>query len=522
MTNKSLTLGSLFDGSEGFPLGGLLAGITPVWASEIEPFPIRVTTRRLPFMKHYGDISRMDGGRIEPVDIITFGSPCQDMSIAGRRNGLDGSRSILFYEAIRIIKEMRCATHGEYPKYIVWENVPGAFSSNGGEDFHCVLTAVCSIKDATVSLPRPAKWLYAGEILGDGYSVAWRVLDAQYWGVPQRRRRIFLVADLTGDGAGKILFASEGVSGYTPQSVRAWERTAGGTEKSACPTVAGTLTARYDSSPCVDRGQTIVVAEDVPYTMKIRAGCEGGGKGALLQTDKSGTLSCNNDQTLFAPKAYGICAKDSNAMKSNNPHSGIYEAETARTLDRNCNDPSCNQGGIAVVGSYSLQGSMIGREDRNGPQGDGVNEDVSFTLNTVDRHAVYAMTPGGFTQVSKDLSPTVMARDYKDPNIVCPDAGYTVRRLTPLECARLQGFPDWWCDALGTERPTDEDMHFWRGVFKAYSEVTRGRMKSDKQIEKWLKDPYSAAAAYTMWGNGVALSCVRFVLSGIAWFEDTR
>ena len=520
MTNKPLTLGSLFDGSGGFPLGGLLAGITPVWASEIEPFPIRVTTRRLPFMKHYGDISRMDGGRIEPVDIITFGSPCQDMSIAGRRNGLDGSRSILFYEAIRIIKEMRCATHGEYPKYIVWENVPGAFSSNGGEDFRCVLTEVCSIKDATVSLPRPAKWQYAGEILGDGYSVAWRVLDAQYWGVPQRRRRIFLVADLTGDGAGKILFASEGVSGYTPQSVRAWEGTAGGAEKGACPTVAGTLTARYDSSPCVDRGQTIVVETAAGFCAKASSGSRTIGYGK----ECSPTLRASQvPATAYAcQKAYGICAKDSNAMKSDNPCSGIYEAETARTLDRNCNDPSCNQGGIAVVGSYSIQGSMIGRENKNGPRGDGVNEDVSFTLNTVDRHAVYAMTAGGFTQVSKDLSPTVMARDYKDPNIVCPDAGYTVRRLTPLECARLQGFPDWWCDALGTEHPTDADMRFWRDVFKTYSEVTGGRMKSDKQIEKWLRDPYSDAAAYTMWGNGVALPCVQFVLAGIAWFENTR
>ena len=146
MMNKTLTLGSLFDGSGGFPLGGLLAGITPVWASEIEPFPIRVTTKRLPFMKHYGNISAMDGGKIEPVDIITFGSPCQDMSVAGRRDGLDGSRSSLFYEAVRIIKEMRCATDGRYPRYIVWENVPGAFSSNKGEDFKAVLRTLSSLK----------------------------------------------------------------------------------------------------------------------------------------------------------------------------------------------------------------------------------------------------------------------------------------------------------------------------------------------------------------------------------------
>lgn len=203
--NKQLTMGSLFDGSGGFPLGALLSGIKPVWASEIEPFPIRVTTKRLPQVKHYGDVSKMDGGKIEPVDIITFGSPCQDMSIAGKRAGLDGSRSNLFYEAIRIIKEMRYASNGKYPRFIVWENVPGAFSSNKGEDFKAVLEAVCSVKGEGVSVPGPpkGKWSSAGEIVADGFSLAWRVLDAQFWGVPQRRKRIYLVADLAGGSAGK-------------------------------------------------------------------------------------------------------------------------------------------------------------------------------------------------------------------------------------------------------------------------------------------------------------------------------
>ena len=190
---------------------------------------------------------------------------------------------------------------------------------------------------------------------------------------------------------------------------------------------------------------------NVPLVMKIRSGCEGGGKGALIQENKSATLSCNNDQTLFEPRAYGICSKDSNAMKSDNPHSGIYEAETARTLDGNGGNPSCNQGGIAVVAftqnqrdevrdlgdrsavvcanagtkqqTFVLQGSMIGREDRNGPQGGGIKEDVSFTLNTIDRHAVYTMTTGSFAQVSEDKAPTVLARDYKDPTAVCYGIG---------------------------------------------------------------------------------------------------
>ena len=178
---KKLTLGSLFDGSGGFPLGGLLAGITPVWASEVEPFAVRVTSKRLPYMKHYGDISSISGAELEPVDIITFGSPCQDMSIAGKRSGLDGSRSSLFYEAIRIIKEMRCATNGKYPRYCVWENVPGAFSSNGGQDFQSVLETVIGVKEADAQVPAPGKdgWPYADIYMGDGWSLAYRTLDSK-------------------------------------------------------------------------------------------------------------------------------------------------------------------------------------------------------------------------------------------------------------------------------------------------------------------------------------------------------
>ena len=590
MMNKPLTLGSLFDGSGGFPLGGLLAGITPVWASEIEPFPIRVTTKRLPFMKHYGNISAMDGGRIEPVDIITFGSPCQDMSVAGRRDGLDGKRSSLFYEAVRIIKEMRCATGGKYPRWICWENVPGAFSSNKGEDFKAVLEAVIGIAEpnAEVPMPEKARWPYADLYMGDGWSVAYRTLDAQYWGVPQRRRRIYLVADLAGGSAGKILFESEGLSGYSAEGFRSWQRAAGsftpcagatgydgyngslteevsstlgvncgvstgrngivlndqgGNRMDITEEVTSTLRAEAHHPPCVmesagfctehsAKSRTIGYEEEcsptlragvvpaavalenhptdsrvklsedgnvqtltsrmgtggnnVPLVMKIRSGCEGGGKGPLIQENKSATLSCNNDQTLFEPcgwdggqvsptltkqnaggnqrmpdkdsftcvlQPFGISSKDSNAMKSDNPHSGIYEAETARTLDGNGGNPSCNQGGIAVVAIQSR---------------------------------------------------------------------YTVRRLTPIECARLQGFPDNWCADLGTEKPTDEEMYFWHKVFKTYAEVTGCKMKSDKQIAKWLNDPYSDSAEYKMWGNGVALPCVWFVLCGIVWYAQSE
>lgn len=598
---QKLTLGSLFDGSGGFPLGGLLSGITPVWASEIEPFPIRVTTKRLPFMKHYGDVSRMDGGKIEPVDIITFGSPCQDMSIAGRREGLDGSRSSLFYEAVRIVREMRCATDGKYPRYIVWENVPGAFSSNKGADFQSVLEEICSVKGYEVDPARPAKWPAAGEIVADDFSLAWRVFDAQYWGVPQRRKRIYLVADFAGGSAGKILFESEGMSGYTPQGFRPWQGVAGafaegagasgcvclndqggsrmdvtedvaatlraenhghppcvmgaagfctehsakargiGYEEETSPTLrAGTVPAavyenhsqdtRYtgplETAPTVNatygmggNNQPFVV--ETPKTLKIRSGCDGGGKGALIQENKSATLGCNNDQTVFVPKVYGICSKQSHAMLSDNPHSGFYEADTSRCLDRSGGNPTCNQGGMAVV---AVQGSMIGRADKNGPQGSGVNEDVSFTLDAADRHAVaYCMTTGTYTQMLKEQSPTLMARDYKDPPVVNEtEPEYIVRRLTPTECARLQGFPDWWCAGLGTDEPTEDEIEFWTEVFETHRSVmgTSSKPKSRNQIVKWLKNPHSDSAEYKMWGNGVALPNVYFVLSGIVYYAQ--
>ena len=185
--DRPLRLGSLFDGSGGFPLGGLLCGIEPVWASEIEPFPIRVTTKRFPWMQHLGDISRVNGAEIPPVDIVTFGSPCQNLSVAGRRDGLEGKQSSLFFQAIRIIKEMRAATNGTYPRFIVWENVPGAFSSNGGADFGQVLTEFVRIAEPqapAVLKADKAAWNGAGLLLGDGWSLAYRTLDAQWW-VPQ-------------------------------------------------------------------------------------------------------------------------------------------------------------------------------------------------------------------------------------------------------------------------------------------------------------------------------------------------
>ncbi|MBB6214706.1 MULTISPECIES: DNA (cytosine-5-)-methyltransferase [Thermotaleaceae] len=572
---NKLTLGSLFDGSGGFPLGGLISGITPVWASEIEPFPIRVTTKRLPFIKHYGDISCMDGSKIEPVDIITFGSPCQDLSIAGKRDGLDGRRSSLFYEAIRIVKEMRCATDGKKPRYIVWENVLGAFSSNKGEDFRCVLEGICHIEDETISIPKTDKWKQAGSIVGDHFSLAWRVLDAQYWGVPQRRKRIFLVADFAGGGAGEILFKSEGLSGYSKESIRSWQGTASYIADSTGE--AGTICLNDQG------GNRMDVTKDITCTLRAKSNhppfvmdsavFDNHGKDTRFSgpIDVAPTISATygtggNNQPFVVenPKTYDVRFTSEGTI---NARSNVYESDTARTIDTSGNAPDSNQGGIAVVESYALQGSMIGRDDKNGPRGDGVNEEVSFTLNTVDKHAVvYAIdresfncgqnyarnlgiTEDGisstlnaqgpsavatptyssskasfFTNAEKELANTLVATDYKDPPLINGNDGieYTVRRLTPTECARLQGFPDWWCSDLGIENPTMDDLRTWYDIFETHRKVTGSysKAKTLKQISKWLKNPHSDSAEYKMWGNGVALPNVCFVLSGIVWYTQ--
>lgn len=231
-----MTLMSLFDGSGGFPLAGAMCGIVPVYASEIEPFPIRVTKLRIPGMKHLGSVTDVKGDEVEPVDIITFGSPCQDLSVAGKQAGIhEGERSNLFFEAIRIIKEMREHDRANgrpdkllRPRFAVWENVPGAFSSNKGEDFRAVLQSFCDLwgQGDTVPAPPKGKWASAGTIVGDGCSLAWRVYDAQFWGVPQRRKRIYLIADFGSERAGEILFEPESVCWDPAEGREARERAA--------------------------------------------------------------------------------------------------------------------------------------------------------------------------------------------------------------------------------------------------------------------------------------------------------
>ena len=575
----TLTLGSLFDGSGGFPLGGMMAGIKPVWKSEIEPFPIRVTTKRLPFVKHYGDVNTLDGGELEPVDIITFGSPCTDLSIAGKRAGLEGSQSGLFHQAVRIIKEMREKTNGIYPRFIVWENVPGAFSSHGGDDFQKVLEEICGICSGSVSVPGSAKWEPAGCILGDGFSVAWRVLDADAWGVPQRRKRIYLVGHLTGHCAGKILFESEGLSGYSAEGFRAWQRTTCRVEGGAGET-GGTICLN-------DQGGVVMsVTEDVTCTLRAEAhhppvvmsagfctehSAKAGNIGYEAETAptlRAGVVPAavyenhsqdtrytgpvetaptvlstygtggNNQPFVVEHDTFGICSKDSNSMKSDNPKSGFYDAETSRTLDANGGNPTCNQGGIAVVETVK---TFDVRQSSDGTQNMRNHAYESDTCRTVDRggnmpgsnqggiavvaiqgsseKVTYCSTKASFfTNAAKEKVGSLVATDYKDPPLI--NFRYAVRRLTPTECARLQGFPDWWCANLETPEPTDEEIRFWMEVFETHRRVmgTAKKARTRNQVIKWLKNPHTDSAEYKMWGNGVALPCVFFVLAGIAYY----
>lgn len=452
--DNELTLASLFDGSGGFPLGGMLAGIKPVWSSEIEPFAIRVTTKRLSKVKHYGDITKIKGNEVEPVDIITFGSPCQDMSIAGKRAGLDGSRSNLFYEAIRIVKEMRCATNGEKPRYIIWENVTGAFSSNKGDDFKSVLEEICKVKHQELSIPKPAKWQQAGTIMGDDFSIAWRVFNAQFWGVPQRRNRIYLVADFGGNSASKILFESEGVSGYSSESFKSWQDSTRNIEDGIRKSSKLDLFENH--------------SQDLRYKGPLKVAP------TILSTYGTGG---NNQPFIVHSKNYDVRLTSEGTRNARN---NVYETETSRTLDTNGNSPNSNQGGVAIV--YSTSKSSF------------------------------------HTRASENLANTLIATDYMDPPIV--NENLRVRRLTPKECARLQGFPDWWCSNLETKEPTVEEIEYWKEIFNENARAVESnkKKKSDKQIIKWLQNPHSDSAEYKLWGNGVALPCVYFVLAGINYY----
>lgn len=261
-----MRLGSLFDGIGGWLLAAQRNGITPVWASEVAPFQIEVTRRHFPDVTHLGDVTGIDGAKIEPVDIITAGTPCQDLSIAGLRKGLSGERSGLFRQAIRVFREMRAATGGRRPRFFIFENVTGAYSSNKGRDFCAVLEA---ITEAHIPMPNSGKWANAGMVRGRGFSVCWRTLDAQYWGIPQRRKRIFLIGDFGDNPQPEIFFEPESLSG-NPETC------------------------------CIQRGRTAQgFDENIVQSIRERNGCKGGGKGLLYSHEKALTLTTGNDLIIY-------------------------------------------------------------------------------------------------------------------------------------------------------------------------------------------------------------------------------
>lgn len=476
-----LTLGSLFDGSGGFPLAAKLAGIRPVWASEIEPFPIRVTTKRIPEMIHVGSITEIHGDELPPVDIITFGSPCQNLSMAGNRDGLNGQKSSLFFEAIRIIKEMREKTNGKHPRFILWENVAGAFSSNNGKDFREVLQQIFNItEDNNTAIPQSETWNNAGAVLGNYCSITWRLFDAQFWGVPQRRRRIFLMADFAGGGRfNPVLFEPEGMSGDFGTLQKVWKETSKDFRTGTQSTDKQILIenhmrdARYkesETAPCLTatagtggNNQPYVVSETVTFS-KVHGTVSAADrpKGIHSQIQK-------DPESFFVGECYNVCSAGSNTSNM------AYKTDVSKTLDLHSVSANCNQGGTVCV--------------------------ENFTMSKDSRQ----------TQFLKDTAFYLYASDYKDPQTI--NDNMYVRRLTPLEYCRLQGFPDSWTDNLETKNPTEEEMTFWKQVFKTYSEVYETPMKSDKQILKWLKNPFTDSAAYKMWGNGVALPVVFYILN---------
>lgn len=567
-----MKLMSLFDGSGGFPLAASLCGIDPVYASEVEPYPIAVTKSRFPSMKHLGDVSMINGADIEPVDIITFGSPCQDMSVAGKRAGMkhtavgddETTRSGMFLEAIRIIKEMRLATNGIYPRFAVWENVPGAFSSNRGEDFRLVLEEFIRISEPNAVMPAvpQAGWAYADCINGDGWSVAYRTFDAQYWGVPQRRRRIYLVADFRGQRAGEILFKREGLRGHTAQS---------GTQGEEVTENVGNGIKSDDRAVGVAL-EKIILDDQGGQKINVRSD----GKSPTLRAEAHGNVPCviafePGAATRVGGHVYEDIAGTLRAIPGDNQQVVVFDArgngdgETCPTITGDHNNRVTDYTALCIEKTpvYCLQGNGIDRADTAGCNGKGWREDKCYTLNTIDRPAVcYAMQFFG-KYVQSDKGGALKARDYKDatdlvveekpivldraffyqgqnakydPQFytdgICPtlvakgpaavQIHYIVRRLTPTECARLQGFPDKWGHPNKKEDFTEEEYKFWLEVRNTYAKIN-GKYEKEytkAQMLTWYSKLHTDSAEYKMWGNGIALPNALYVMQGIATEAD--
>ena len=577
MKVEKMKLLSLFDGSGGFPLAASMCGITPVMAAEVEPYPIAVTKSRFPKMKHLGNVQNIHGNEIEPVDIITFGSPCQDLSVAGKRKGLkhaengddETTRSGLFMEAVRIIKEMREATNGVYPRYAVWENVPGAFSSNKGEDFRTVLDELIKISEPDAVMPDVPKagWAYADCYSGDRWSLAYRVFDAQYWGVPQRRRRIYLVADFRGQCAKEILFVKPGLRGYFEKGRTPWQTTAGNAESG----IGADDSTGTDGLILDDQGGQQINVRTDGKSPTLRAEMHGNVPCVLMDAyqhhgwregETCGTLTAesNNhvrgDTPLVIEQAAGFKAGQSKAGSIG------WQDETAATLSAQASgtEPTVcikkqylfenhsqdtrfkgplkvcpmlpaqlgtggNNTPFVVEGApvYCLQGNGIDRALTAGCNGKGWKEDTSYTLNTIDRPAVVFAQQAydKFENFEKASTLKACGGSYGggSENLVCETikTRYIVRRLTPTECARLQGFPDKWGHPDKKETLTDDEYRFWLEARNTHAAINGKAVKkyTKEQMLTWYNKLHSDSAEYKMWGNGIALPCALYVMQGI-------
>lgn len=626
-----MKLMSLFDGSGGFPLAASLCGIEPVYAAEVEPYPIAVTKNRFPKMKHLGDVSKVKGGEIEPVDIITFGSPCQDMSIAGKRAGLkhadmgddETTRSGLFLEAIRIIKEMKEATNGVYPRYAIWENVPGAFSSNRGEDFRLVLEEFIKITEPNAVMPAvpQAGWAYADCISGDGWSIAYRVFDAQYWGVPQRRRRIYLVADFRGECAQEILFKRESLRGYFEAGRTPWQGIAADAQNCVGTAIGGV--DRYNQSFLSGLAQTLRASGggDCIPTVLAPVANAGDNRLAIVQPISDGGCSTlfenhGRDYRYKGPLKVAPTVTATYGMGGNNTPFVVGVIETSETVhcydigearlrtpseyieksptlraEAHGNAPYVinkktlvydtrgNGAGETVptitgdhnnrITDYTalcceavvydganitsplnktnpqagdpchtistdsrnyivccLQGNGIDLADTAGCNGKGVCEDKCYTLNTIDRHAVCFPQQAYNKFIQEDIGATLKASGGTygggSENLVAEQSfspiRYIVRRLTPTECAKLQGFPDWWGEIPKKDNLTDDEYTFWLNVRNTYAIINNKTTKeySKEQMLSWYNKLHSDSSEYKMWGNGIALPNALYVMQGIA------
>lgn len=524
-SGKELTLGSLFDGIGGFPFCAVLSGITPIWAAEVDPACVAVTKLRFPNMKHLGDVSKINGADIPPVDIITFGSLCQDLSVAGERKGLkhidngsdETTRSGLFIDAIRIVYEMRGATNGRYPTYIVWENVEGAFNSRGGRDFQTVLE---KITKTDIPVPRSGKWAKSGVVRGRGICAAWRLLDAQYWGVPQRRKRIYLIGSFGSDSAAEILFEYDSVQRYlTPRKKQAQGATA----------VVGKSTGRTSGTLCYDARRN--------------------GDGIISPTITGDHNNSVTDYTTLVMQAVHYEAFQ---------HSGYRQSEVSGTLTSEQNNHVRGDTPLIVQsagfhGQNSITAAGVELREEQSPTltttkkadvvyaiGNGQSaqtglHELTYALDCMhDQQAViYTIDRAAFNQGENALYEPRISDDGINSTIVAKGLGavayklyltlkWIVRRLTPKECERLQGYPDDWTVLPKITEISDEDYEFYKATFlldKSIRGKAVAKEPDKKQIIRWYNNLNNDGARYRMLGNSLAIPCALRVIGYIANFE---